>query len=149
MPDEGGSAYRPRAQRGRVVTERATWSFSVTDLPRPDDGESDAAYLRRLNTWRRAEGLPDHVFVRRRTTGGPFDSHGRKPMWLSFLSPHSIAQLLTTVDDADEGLSFVEVLPADHDLWLKDADGHPRVIEHLTHLRWARPSTDRPRKEKP
>ncbi|MEO3937730.1 lantibiotic dehydratase [Dermatophilaceae bacterium Soc4.6] len=141
LPAQGeGTRILPRRQRGRLVVRRATWTVRAADLPRAATGESAASFLRRLNVWRRGEGIPDHVFLRVRAAGGGFATDERKPSFLSFLSPHSVAQLLTPLDSAVQGLTFTEVAPGDTDLWLTATDGTSSVVEHLTHLRWARPA---------
>jgi len=143
LPTQGeGTRTLPRRQHGRLVVRRATWTVRAADLPRPVKGESEASHLRRLNVWRRGEGIPDHVFLRVRAAGGGFATDQRKPSFLSFLSPHSVAQLLATLDGAVQGLTFAEVAPGDTDLWLTATDGTPYVVEHLTHLRWPRPARD-------
>lgn len=144
LPAIGDEADRSlavaRQQHGRIVTKRASWTIRAEGLPRPERHESEAAYLRRLNTWRRSEEIPEHVFVRGRCTGAGLEASRRKPYWVSFLSPHAVAQMLATIDEQTLALTFVEVLPGDTDLWLADAHGNPYVAEHLTHLRWERPS---------
>jgi len=144
LPGEGeGARSLPRRQNGRLVVRRASWTVRDEDLPRPDKGESAAAHLRRLNVWRRSQGIPDHVFLRVRATGRGLATDQRKPSFLSFLSPHAVAQLLATLDGGGvQGLTFVEVAPSDTDLWLTDTTGAPYVVEHLTHLRWPRPGRD-------
>ena len=93
----GGPRSLPRRQNGRLVVRRASWTVRAEDLPRPDKGESAAAHLRRLNAWRRSQGIPDHVFLRVRATGRGLATDQRKPSFLSFLSPHGVAQLLATL----------------------------------------------------
>lgn len=63
-PASSGVRRNPRVvYDDRVVLQRASWSVEREALPVRESAESDASFYLRLNDWRQANGIPDHVFV--------------------------------------------------------------------------------------
>jgi hypothetical protein len=107
-----------RAQIGRLVVRRASWSAPAAELPaRPDD----------LAAWARDRGLPRCVFAR-----SPLE---RKPRYVDFESASLRRTLARFVAPARERaprapLEFTEMLPGPKDCWLQSDAGH-----HTSELR--------------
>lgn len=56
---------RPRlVYGGHVVIARQRWKVPGSLMPRLTGGEDDAAFLLRVDRWRRAHGIPERVYVR-------------------------------------------------------------------------------------
>lgn len=107
-----------RAQIGRLVVRRASWSAPAAELPAtPDD----------LAAWAREHGLPRRVFAR-----SPLQ---RKPKYVDFESPSLHRTLGRSVAHARERapgapVEFTEMLPGPDDCWLQSDTGH-----HTSELR--------------
>ena len=107
-----------RAQLGRLVVRRASWSAPAAELPaRPDD----------LATWARDRGLPRRVFAR-----SPLE---RKPKYVDFESASLRRTLGRFIAPARERtpsapVEFTEMLPGPDDCWLQSDAGH-----HTSELR--------------
>jgi hypothetical protein len=107
-----------RAQVGRLVVRRASWSAPAAEVP---------AAPERLAAWARERGLPRRVFAR-----SPLE---RKPRYVDFESPSLLRTLGRFVAPARERASgapveFTEMLPGPEDCWLESAAGH-----HTSELR--------------
>jgi|SRR5579875_300112 len=63
LPDTGCVLSYPRLVTGRCVLRRRGWSVPPSCLPRRDAGESEFRFLLRVDSWRRALGIPDQVFI--------------------------------------------------------------------------------------
>jgi hypothetical protein len=101
-----------RAQIGRLVVRRASWSAPASELPAaPDD----------LAAWARERGLPRRVFAR-----SPLE---RKPRYVDFESPSLRRSLMRFVASAP-AVEFTEMLPGPEDCWLHGDAGH-----HTSELR--------------
>jgi hypothetical protein len=107
-----------RAQIGRLVVRRASWSARAAELPAaPDD----------LAAWARDRGLPRRVFAR-----SPLE---RKPKYADFESASLRRTLVRFVAPArerapDARVEFTEMLPGPEDCWLESDAGH-----HTSELR--------------
>ncbi|MEO8690795.1 MAG: hypothetical protein ABI611_21590, partial [Solirubrobacteraceae bacterium] len=107
-----------RAQIGKLVVRRATWSASAAEVPdAPDD----------LAAWARERGVPRRVFAR-----SPLE---RKPRYVDFESPSLRRTLTRFVAPARERapaapVEFTEMLPGPEECWLESAAGH-----HTSELR--------------
>ena len=107
-----------RAQIGRLVVRRASWSACAAELPAaPDD----------LAAWARDRGLPRRVFVR-----SPLE---RKPKYVDFESASLLRTLVRFIAPARERapgapIEFTEMLPGPDDCWLESDAGH-----HTSELR--------------
>jgi len=112
------SGHDARAQIGRLVVRRASWSARAAELPAsPDD----------LVAWARHRGLPRRVFAR-----SPLE---RKPKYIDFDSPSLRRTLVRFVATARErapsaAVEFTEMLPGPEDCWLQSDAGH-----HTSELR--------------
>jgi hypothetical protein len=107
-----------RAQVGRLVVRRASWSAPAAEVP---------AAPERLTAWARERGLPRRVFAR-----SPLE---RKPRYVDFESPSLLRTLGRFVAPARERapgapVEFTEMLPGPEDCWLESAAGH-----HTSELR--------------
>jgi Lantibiotic dehydratase, N terminus len=107
-----------RAQVGRLVVRRASWSAPAAELPAtPGD----------LAAWARDRGLPRRVFAR-----SPLQ---RKPKYVDFESPSLLRTLARFVAPARERaagtpVEFTEMLPGPDECWLQSDAGH-----HTSELR--------------
>jgi hypothetical protein len=102
-----------RAQIGRLVVRRASWSAPAGELP--DD----------LAGWARDRGLPRRVFVR-----SPLE---RKPRYVDFESPallRILGRFLAPAREQAPGatVEFTEMLPGPEDCWLA-GDAGPHTSE--------------------
>ncbi len=107
-----------RAQIGRLVVRRASWSAPAAELPA---GPGDLA------AWARDRGLPRRVFAR-----SPLE---RKPRYVDFESPSLCRTLARFVAPARERapgapVEFTEMLPGAEECWLQSDAGH-----HTSELR--------------
>jgi hypothetical protein len=95
-----------RAQIGRLVVRRATWSVGANELGAD------------LAGWARERGLPRRVFAR-----SPLE---RKPRYVDFESPALCRALRRFAAPAGEqAVEFTEMLPGPGECWLEsDAGGH-------------------------
>ena len=107
-----------RAQTGRLVVRRASWSARAADVPAAADA---------LAAWARERGLPGRVFAR-----SPLE---RKPRYVDFDSPtlrRALTRFLAPAREhaPDATVEFTELLPGPGDCWLESAIGH-----HTSELR--------------
>jgi hypothetical protein len=107
-----------RAQMGRLVVRRESWSHEAGALPATADD---------LAAWARDRGLPRRVFAR-----SPLE---RKPKYVDFESPSLRRTLVRFVAAARERaphapVEFTEMLPGPEQCWLESDAGH-----HTSELR--------------
>lgn len=135
-PPPAGVTATPRTRQGRLVTARASWRLPSAVLPRPEAGEGTAAFLDRLDGWRREHGIPQQCFVRTEAARGALPD---KPFWTHLGSPHAVASLLKTLNSEGGAVEFTELLPGPGTQWLTDTDGRPRAVELAALLRLDHP----------
>jgi hypothetical protein len=97
-----------RAQIGRLVVRRASWSAPAGELPED------------LAAWARDRGLPRRVFARSPLV--------RKPRFVDFESPslrRTLARFLAQAREQapDAPVEFTEMLPGAEECWLESAAG--------------------------
>ncbi|MFE2305837.1 hypothetical protein [Streptomyces sp. NPDC059411] len=138
-PPPAGVTATARAREGRLVTARASWRLPGAALPRPQTGEGTAAFLDRLDGWRREHGIPQQCFVRAEGTRGALPE---KPFWTHLGSPHAVASLLKTLGPDAAAVEFTELLPGPGTHWLTDTGGRPRAVELAALLRLDQPDTE-------
>jgi hypothetical protein len=131
----------PRITEGRLVTQRASWMVPVTRLPRPLPGRSDAELAAALDSFRRAHGLPEEVFVHQLGGAGYFSTIDRKPLWVSLASPLSATVLAQWLDADTSHVRMVEALPGRDRYPQMDEHGRRRVTEHAALLIWPKEGT--------
>jgi len=101
-----------RAQIGRLVVRRATWTAPAAQLPAsPED----------LAMWARDRGMSRRVFAR-----SPLE---RKPRFVDLESPalcRTLARFIRPARDQapDAPVQFTEMLPGPDQCWLQDRHGH-------------------------
>jgi len=127
----------PRHSSGRVVLQRAQWRVPPGQMPIQERGETIAAFVRRADRWRRQHHLPTEVFlsVEQRTVS--HRPNRRKPIWLSFDSPHSLAAAAGLLDSSTVAVLLTEALPARDQHWIQTRDGTTRAAEFLTLVSWS------------
>ncbi|MBT2454187.1 lantibiotic dehydratase [Streptomyces sp. ISL-86] len=144
-PPVGGEMERlPRTTHHRLVLGRRTWRFAPATLPRPTAGESAPAFFRRMHQWRSSHGIPDEVYLSIESSSPPggVNPASGKPFWLSFRSPHALWAAVHHVEKAPQA-SAIRLAEAHPDLpsyWLRDGLGGRRAAEHVSLLRWERPT---------
>lgn len=123
------AACSPRVLLDEVVVCRRSWSLDLAELPVPAPGRriADRGY-QELREEARRRGMPRHVFVHT-----PLE---RKPIYVDLCSPLLVGNLVhalrrAVADDAAEPrtVDVVEMLPAPHQLWLRDGDGRGHTAE--------------------
>ncbi|MFI1799343.1 hypothetical protein ACH427_18615 [Streptomyces sp. NPDC020379] len=144
LPD-GAVEELPGDERGRLVLGRRAWRFAPGQMPRPEPGEGAEEFFRRVHRWRTGHGMPDEVFLS--LSGSPSVSSAavRKPLWLSFRSPHAVWAAVHHTRDLDPATSvrLAEALPGPTGHWIRDDDGMRHATEHVSLLRWDRPRPGR------
>jgi hypothetical protein len=125
-----GLSSWPRFVAGPLVLFRRRWVFELGEAPEPpreggDPAAAAALFFARTVRWRRAHGLPRHVFLH--TPADP------KPYYADLDSPLSVDLLRRTLVPAPPTLHVVEMLPIPEEMWVGDARGH-YATEFLVHL---------------
>jgi len=130
-----GVSRWPRFVAGPLVLFRRRWVFAPGEAPAvPREGgdpdAASAAFFARTCRWRRAQGLPRHMFLH--TPADP------KPFYADLDSPLSVDLLRRTLTPTEEGaapptLHVVEMLPGPEEMWVADGRGH-YATELLLHL---------------
>ncbi|WP_406053756.1 hypothetical protein OG462_43590 [Streptomyces sp. NBC_01077] len=129
----------PRISSGRLVTRRASWVVPVTRIPRPEPSRHrEAEFAMRLDEFRRANNMPEELFVHQLTGAGSPLGADRKPMWVSLASPLSVEVLLHWLGSSTGHVRMVEALPQRHLQPQADLGGRRRVTEHAALLFWPR-----------
>ncbi|MFF0866912.1 lantibiotic dehydratase [Nonomuraea sp. NPDC003560] len=111
-----------RMRQGRVVMSRARWRLPAAAVPRRTG--SWARHLADLDVWRAAHAVPRQVFVRR---------GGRKPFWVDFRAPHTIALLDHELTGGE--IELTEALPTREQHWVRDDSGRARAAEFVALVR--------------
>jgi lantibiotic biosynthesis dehydratase-like protein len=130
-----GVSRWPRFVAGKLVLFRRRWTFAPGEAPEVprEGGDPDAAgaaFFARTVRWRRAHGLPRHVFLH--TPADP------KPYYADLDSPLSVDLLRRTLIPNEAGaappiLHVVEMLPGPEEMWVADGRGR-YATEFLLHL---------------
>lgn len=94
-------------QRERWTMPKSCWGNDLRDL-------DDAALLRRAAAVRQRSGLPRTTYLQVKSEP--------KPYYVDFLAPLSL-RLLAHLAEANEELTFTEMLPGPDGLWLAEPDG--------------------------
>ncbi|MEU8581324.1 hypothetical protein [Streptomyces abikoensis] len=138
---EGAVEELPGDERGRLVLGRHTWRFAPDEMPRPGRGERPEEFFRRMHRWRTGHGIPAEVFLSLGGSPSMASAAARKPMWLSFHSPHSVWAAIHHIRDLDTTMSvrLSATLPGLSEYWVRDGDGLAHATEHVSLLRWGRP----------
>lgn len=129
----------PRAGNGRLITRRASWVVPVASLPRPDESGDDADFALRLDAFRRANGMPEEVFLHQLGSMSAPMAGIRKPTWVSLASPLSASFVEQWLDPGTTHLRMVEACPDRRSYPLLDRTGARRAVEHAGLLSWLRP----------
>ncbi|WP_328380068.1 lantibiotic dehydratase family protein [Streptomyces sp. NBC_00440] len=144
-----GWTKMPRLALGAVVLRRATWFIDPGRAPARAAGETDAAHLVRVHTWRAALGLPQRCFLRVLTprptdgfTGPALHDKDRKPVYVDFAHAH-LLRVFERAAATGRPLLLTEALPDLHDA-PAHRDGHRYAAEFLIELPTAPlPAADR------
>ncbi|MFE9534614.1 lantibiotic dehydratase [Streptomyces sp. NPDC006691] len=135
----GGWTKLPRLALGSVVLRRATWFIDAGRAPARDTGESDAAHLVRVHTWRAALGLPRRCFLRVLTarpadgfTGPALHDKDRKPVFVDFAHAH-LLRVFERAAATGRPLLLTEALPDPYDAPARP-DGHRYATEFVIEL---------------
>lgn len=101
-----------RIRIGNLIPHRRSWSFSPAEVFPGLDSASDRDLYRRVNTWRRARGIPDQVFAseKLRTNFKLWEIH--KPQYVDFTSPSFVPIFRACMQARPERVDLRETLPA-------------------------------------
>ncbi|RSN15582.1 hypothetical protein DMB42_01800 [Nonomuraea sp. WAC 01424] len=121
LPETSATAAA-RVRQGRVVMSRARWRLPAGAVPRRTG--SWARHLADLAVWRAAHAIPRQVFVRR---------GGRKPFWVDFHAPHTVALLDHELTGGE--IELTEALPTREQHWVRDGSGRARAAEFVALVR--------------
>lgn len=133
-----------RQEAGRVVLRRARWRFALDAIPTRAKGESDFDFFVRVQRWRREHNLPEEVFANSERSTIVIEAKARKPVWISFSSPHAIELLRQLIDKDVRAVCLTEALPARHQHWVQPRAGNAqesRVSEFMTLACWPMPQS--------
>jgi hypothetical protein len=123
-----GISRWPRFVSGKLVLFRRRWVFAPGQAPEvpQDGGDPEAAdFFLRTARWRRAHGLPRHVFLHTPTEP--------KPWYADLDSPLSVDLLRRALSPGPTTLHVSEMLPGPDEMWVKDEQGR-YAAEFLLHL---------------
>jgi hypothetical protein len=115
-----GGNHIPRVVVDRLVICRESWSFLATELNFIDEKNEDERFLE-VRRWMRRHGLPRFVFAK-----APVEV---KPIYVDFDSLIYVEMLTKMIrrtlasDRVHEPIAVTEMLPAPHELWLRDHEG--------------------------
>ncbi|MGF1429240.1 lantibiotic dehydratase [Kitasatospora sp. LaBMicrA B282] len=121
-PAEDGVTRRPRVRYGRLVLHRRSWTAAPEALPQPRPGQREAERFLDWQRWRRRHRLPAQVFARVLPVAGE-QVGGSKPQYLDFASPLSLLALDGLLSGGPVRLLLEEMLPGDHELPVRSAQG--------------------------
>jgi len=113
-----GSAVAKHDQRriwlGRALYKRASWLFSIDQLPHVKTSIDDLDHTLQWRAWAVAQGLPRYAFIK-------IDSEP-KPIFLDFDNPLSLDGISNSLQSAGQ-VKFSEMRPCPEELWLEQARG--------------------------
>lgn len=103
-----------RVWLGRTLYKRASWLFTVDELPQPKGSIDALDYPIAWRAWASQQGLPRYVFVKIDTEP--------KPQFIDFENPLSLDGIINALKDARQ-VKFSEMRPDPEQLWLEEARG--------------------------
>lgn len=106
--------HTPRIEIGGAVYQRERWDLTTAVLPELSGQQASFDLLLAFARFRQRFKLPERVFVH--TPGEP------KPIYIDFQDIFAL-EMLTHLASQSEVITFVEMYPAPHDLWLRDEQG--------------------------
>lgn len=136
-PPEAGRGVSARHVVAGAAVRRAHWRWEASEVPRREPGEEPAAFLERVDAWRRAHGMPAEVYVRGESGSPRRGDRARKPLWLAFASPTGLDLLDRLTERPGTVVVFAECLPRRP---VGEGPGGAHVVEHCVHF--ARPVRD-------
>jgi hypothetical protein len=116
-----GAPHTPRISIDRLVIQRENWVRTPAQMGFAFEKQASQRYLE-ARRWRRAEGMPTHVFAK-----SPVE---RKPFYVDFDSPilvDILCKVVRRIADRrgpEAKLGFSEMLPGPDELWLSDAEAN-------------------------
>ena len=113
-------AHQPRITIDQLVIAREQWHLKPADFGELTKATGESDRIRRVSAWARRLGLPRFAF-------GTVP-HEPKPFYVDFGSPVYIDIFVRYLTDAT-ALGLSEMLPAHHELWLRDGDGRSYTSE--------------------
>ncbi|HZU66443.1 MAG TPA: thiopeptide-type bacteriocin biosynthesis protein [Ktedonobacteraceae bacterium] len=139
--------YFARVEEGRVILRRARWRIPVDQVPIRQKGESDFDFFVRVQRWQREHNLPDEVFASSERAQLTLQAKARKPVWISFSSPHTLELLRQLLDKDVLAINLTEALPNRHQHWVQPDPQLPssrHVSEFMALARWPSPQKEQP-----
>lgn len=129
--------HSPRASIGRLVLSRTSWRVPVREFPRHEPREALFDFMRRAHDWRSENRIPTEVFLTVERPSTSWQPRQRKPVWVSFESPHALVSAGHLVDRDSVAVHLAEALPGLGEHWLHGQDGLPRASEFVALISWA------------
>jgi hypothetical protein len=117
----GGRRHTPRVTVDSMVVCRETWTVPMDELDFARTDSEPDGYLG-ARDWAARTGLPRFVFAKL--------SSEMKPFYVDLTSPVLVSSLASAVrggrakDGHDRTVTFSEMLPAPHEVWVPDGDGN-------------------------
>lgn len=134
----GQVVHTPRQSAGRrLVTRRASWYTSVATLQQRGCLQEPGS-MRAWYDLRQEHNIPRIAYVHQLTQGGGTTDDTRKPLFVDFTSPTSLATLSHWISSTTRAVRISEALPGPGQHPYRDADGNPRVSEIAVSLQWPR-----------
>jgi hypothetical protein len=124
----GETAFSERLVCGRLIIRRKRWEIALRHLPDGMLSASGADAFESVQRWRRAAGLPAHVFLFEQMHRGENKVQSYKPQYIDFSSPSLVSLFLSIARKSAEVLFFDEPLPHFSEFPL-DNSGDPRAFE--------------------
>jgi hypothetical protein len=118
--------HQPRLTIDRMVVAREAWSFTPKEMTFAFERDEADQFLG-ARRWARKHDLPCDVFVRVPKEKKPFQVDFTSPVCVNILSK---AVRLSADDESPASrVTLSEMLPAKHESWLIDRDGHRYTTE--------------------
>jgi len=120
------AAYTPRVQIDNLVIQRETWRIPAAQLTFATEKDMSRRFLS-ARKWRRAQRMPNLLFVKTPTETKPFYLDMDSPVFVDILCK-MIRRVTASANPAGE-LTFAEMLPDPGGTWLTDGDGQRYTSE--------------------
>lgn len=118
--------HTPRVTIDRVTVSRESWRFPPAELAFANETDEAARFVA-ARKWRRDHNLPRFLFAKTPVERKPFYVDMESPTFVNIFA--RLVRRSTEAGGADSLVTVSEMLPAQEDLWLPDAEGHRYTSE--------------------